>query len=290
MDVDLVPFLAFFAAGAAVALPVAFARLTSPLPSLVRVNFRGMKVPAVLGDAVVVAGLTGLGLVALAEAAGWGGGPDGEVVLATVVLLVVFGVAGAWDDRKGDERPRGFKGHLGALRTGKVTGGLVKLLAGGVAGLLSGWVLFGELLAIIQTGAIVALSANLINLLDRAPGRAGKVCLAAAFPLVVWGHAGWALAGAPTLGGLAGVLALDLRERGMLGDAGSNPLGATLGLGAALSCGAGGRWMVLGSLLVLNAASERWSFSRAIDRTAPLRYLDRLGRGSGDIARNNPPE
>jgi hypothetical protein len=30
--------------------------------------------------------------------------------------------------------------------------------------------------------------------------------------------------------------------------------------------------------LLLNLASERWSFSSAIDAVSPLRWLDRLGR------------
>src|SRR5437870_634572 len=73
-------------------------------------------------------------------------------------------------------------------------------------------------------------------------------------------------------------LAPDLGERGMLGDVGANLLGAVLGAGAVLSLGVPGRLAVLGVLVALTAAAERWSFSRAIDATPPLRWLDRLGR------------
>lgn len=284
-------FCALFAAGVLLAVPLIYLRLLAPDPSLIRVNFRGKEVPAVLGYPVVVTGLVGLAILALAEGAGWGVGSSGQVVLAVLVILVVFGVAGAWDDRKGDERPRGFKGHLGALSTGKVTGGLVKLTAGGLAGLAAGWLVWEEVIPAAQTGLIVALAANLVNLFDRAPGRAAKISILTALPLALLGHGGWALAAASTLGALVTVLPFDLRERGMLGDTGANPLGALLGLGIALSCGSAGRWVALGLLVALNAASERWSFSSAIDRTPALRFIDRLGRPEHEpIARKNPPE
>ena len=231
-----------------------------------------------LGDALVTAAITGIGVIAVAGAAGWDAGPDKRVVLATLLLLLVFGIAGAWDDRKGDERPRGFGGHLRALRGGRVTGGLVKLVAGGFAGLAAGALFFDQLSEVLQTGLIVALTANLLNLFDRAPGRAGKVALLLAAPLVIWGSGDWALASAAALGALAAVLPLDLGERGMLGDAGANPLGAVLGLGAALSAGPALRWVLVVVLLALNAASERWSFSRAIESVPLLRAVDRAGR------------
>lgn len=275
---DVLFLAALLLGGALLASLLGSARLRSPDAALVRVNFQGRRVPAVLGTPVAVAGLAGIGAMSLIGAAEWRGGPSVRVLLAVLVLLTVFGLAGAWDDRKGDERPRGFRGHLGALKTGRVTGGLVKLLSGGVAGLIAGWLVFEDVLPAIQTGLIVALAANLINLFDRAPGRAGKVCLLMGIPLLVWGHEGWALAAAPSIGALAGVLLFDLRERGMLGDAGSNPLGAVLGLGLALSSGSGWRWVIAAVLLLLNAASERWSFSAIIRSVPALDWADRLGR------------
>jgi UDP-N-acetylmuramyl pentapeptide phosphotransferase/UDP-N-acetylglucosamine-1-phosphate transferase len=70
----------------------------------------------------------------------------------------------------------------------------------------------------------------------------------------------------------------DLRERLMLGDAGANALGAVLGLGVVLACSPGVRTLVLVVVAALNLASELVSFSRVIDRVAPLRALDQLGR------------
>lgn len=275
---ELATFVTMLAFGALVAWALARLRLQAPSEALVRINLRGHRVPAVLGDAIVVSALTGLAILALVDGVGWHATPELSVVLATLLILVVFGVAGAWDDRKGDERPRGFKGHLGALKTGRVTGGLVKLLAGGLAGLAAGFLVFDGVVAPLQTGAIVALAANLANLLDRAPGRTGKACLIAAVPLVVAGSVDWSLAAAGSLGALAAVMPLDLGERGMLGDAGANPLGAVMGLGFALTFGPMGRWVILAILVALNAASERWSFSVAIESSKVLSRIDRAGR------------
>ena len=83
-------------------------------------------------------------------------------------------------------------------------------------------------------------------------------------------------------GAAAGLLAFDLREELMSGDAGSNVLGAAVGLGIVATCSVPVQAAVLVLLVALNLASERVSFSRVIDSVAPLRWLDRLGRRSVD--------
>jgi hypothetical protein len=77
-----------------------------------------------------------------------------------------------------------------------------------------------------------------------------------------------------------GLLVPDLRERCMLGDAGANPLGAAVGVGVVLACSPGVRLAALVVVAALNLASELVSFTKVIDRTPPLRYLDRLGRAA----------
>jgi hypothetical protein len=70
----------------------------------------------------------------------------------------------------------------------------------------------------------------------------------------------------------------DLRERGMLGDAGSNALGAVVGLGLVARLTARGRWTAVGILAGLNLLGERMSLGKAIERTPGLATVDRLGR------------
>ena len=275
---------AIVAAACVVAVAIAFSvsRLVVPRAPerLVRTNVHGRPVPAVLGLPLLAATVASVTGIAVAFAA-----------FSTVVLeesipvawaFVMMFAAGFWDDLRGDERPRGFKGHLGALRGRAVTGGVVKIGAGVVAGAVAAGFLPDQGASpaahVVEVVALTGLTANLVNLFDRAPGRAGKVTLLAAIPLLVVGDAGWSVAAMPVFAAAAGVLVLDLREQAMLGDAGANPLGAVLGVGLAASLSEPGRLVAILVLLALNLASERWSFSRAIERTPLLRWIDGLGR------------
>lgn len=231
-----------------------------------------------LGDAVACAAVFGIAVSVVAKALGATELPSARWATAGLIVAVVMYAAGAWDDRKGDERPRGFRGHLKAAREGSVTGGIVKLGAGAVAGAAAGALLVHGIANVVTTAAIVALTANAVNLFDRAPGRASKIALVLALVAAMTAPASFLLVAAGIVGGAAGSLPFDLSERGMLGDSGANPLGAMIGLGLAVAFGPLGRVASLIVLVALNVASERWSFSRVISATPMLDYLDRMGR------------
>lgn len=253
--------------------------LSEPPERLMRNNVNGREVPAVLGGPLTIAAVVALTAVALATVLGWDPAPGVRPLAALALVLVVMAIAGARDDRGGDESSRGFKGHLGALARGRVTGGALKILAGAVAGIGAGVVLFpGDLGRLVATAILVAATANLLNLFDRAPGRAGKVALLLLLPLLALGHTGWAVAASGLAGALMACLPVDLAERAMLGDAGANPLGASIGLGLAMTLEGTALWVAVALVVGLNLASERWSFSRAIARTPWLDSLDRAGR------------
>lgn len=170
---------------------------------------------------------------------------------SAVVAVVALGLA---DDLwSGPER--GLRGHLRARRP---TTGLLKLVGIPVAGLCATRRVSGALL--------VGLAANLLNQLDSKPGRALKAYLAAA-PAV----------GAPA-GAAVILLSYDLREMAMLGDAGSNALGALLGLKSVERLGPRGRWIAVALLTSLNLLGERTSLGALIERTPGLRSADALGR------------
>jgi UDP-GlcNAc:undecaprenyl-phosphate/decaprenyl-phosphate GlcNAc-1-phosphate transferase len=275
----------FFGAGIgfAVAGLLAQVRLKAPPKQLMRVNFRGREVPAVLGGPLCMGALLGLLCIAILDAVGDEAARTGRVAAAVAAGVVVMYLAGSWDDRRGDERPRGFSGHFGAARSRRLTGGIVKLVAGAVAGIACGLILAWLPPGIYVRGAIevaliIPLSANLVNLLDRAPGRALKFAGLAMLVLLAFAHESWAVAAAPMVGAMAACFGPDLRERGMLGDAGANPIGAVLGLGLVMTLHSSYFWLVIVILLALNLASEKWSFSRAIESTPGLREFDRLGR------------
>jgi len=272
--------LAWAAAGATLStLLWRVLRPTFEQPLFLRANHRGRSVPVGAGLVVglaVVAGEAAAGVVASAGHP-WSGDAGRFVTLATVLG---FGVLGLVDDVAARGQDRGFSGHVRALAQGRLTTGGAKLLGGAVLAVAMVGALGGRGLGwLVVDAALVALAANLANLFDRAPGRCTKVVVLAFVVLAVASAGDRALGGAAlAVGAAAGLLWPDLREELMLGDAGANPLGAALGLGVVLVAPGWVRATVVVVLLVLNMASERVSFSEVIDRTAPLRALDALGR------------
>ena len=74
------------------------------------------------------------------------------------------------------------------------------------------------------------------------------------------------------------LLPLDLRERGMLGDTGSNAIGAVAGCGSCSRCRHTGQAIALAVMAVVTVYGEFRSISALIERTPGLRHLDSLGR------------
>ena len=122
----------------------------------------------------------------------------------------------------------------------------------------------------VRKAALVALAANALNQLDTRPGRALKVFLAAA--ALVRGDAARYLPAAVLLA------PYDLREMTMLGDAGSNALGAVLGYGSVGKLTARGQILSIAGLAALTAAGEVRSLGALIERLPGLRELDAMGR------------
>lgn len=309
--------MAAVAGAAVIGLGVPWAVMRLFVPSLasqpgVR-NYRGRIASPGLGVVWFVwsgCALVG-GLVALAS--------DGDTVLpllipAGALALVAFG-AGLVDDSYGDAVAKGFRGHLRALVTGRLTTGGLKLIVIGLASLAAALVLgaaapwsavvsevetIGDLalyLVVVSiAGAAIALTSNLVNLTDLRPGRALKAYLI----LASFGIVGIATSALYEGAGVSGPLVVravdlvlltvfavgpavavwryDLGEVGMLGDAGANPAGAVAGLLIVAGLPLWGLLAYAVFVFALNLASERVSFSRVIDGSPPLLWLDRLGR------------
>ncbi|HVF14731.1 MAG TPA: hypothetical protein VM942_09050 [Acidimicrobiales bacterium] len=249
-------------------------------PALTRTNYRGTSLPTAAGVVIVLAVLAveaGRGVVASLGI--------GDVGLTTPRILVLvaalgYGVLGLVDDVLGSAGDKGFRGHGAAFMSGRVTSGLLKLAGGGAVALVVVAQVVGRSPGrLVADALVVALAANLANLLDRAPGRTTKAA-GAAFVLLLLGvgAAPALVAVAVVVGAALGLLVDDLHERLMLGDAGANPLGAVLGLAVVLAAAPRARDVVLLALIALNVAGEVVSFSRVIEIVPPLRVLDRAGR------------
>ncbi|NHC14238.1 hypothetical protein G9H71_10645 [Motilibacter sp. E257] len=237
-----------------------------------RRNARDLPVTLLEGPAYAAAAALG---VALAP------GVAPRARAAGLLAVASAGALGAYDDLAGSGDDRGLRGHLAALRRGRVTTGAAKLAGLGVAGLGAGALLRagrdGSAVDALLAGGVIAGTANLANLLDLRPGRALKAGLIAGAPALVRGGAPGALVAGP-LGAALAMLPADLGERSMLGDAGANALGAALGLSAAAGASRRSLGVRLAVVAGLTLASERVSFTRVIAATPGLRELDALGR------------
>ena len=234
-------------------------------------NHRGVLVPRVLGIALAIDAAVWTLVFATIEqvgAAGWG---------SLAGMLLVFG-AGLIDDLV-PGGPRGLRSHLGALAAGRPTTGLLKLV-----------VILGSALFVVALQparptsvtilgiALLAACANVWNGLDVVPGRSLKAFLVPALAFVAWGELPSAPAVAGLLAGAIVVLPFDLRETAMLGDGGANLVGFAAGI--ALYAVLPDPWVAVaaGIAVALNVVAETVSFSRVIERTPPLRWVDALGR------------
>jgi hypothetical protein len=245
----------------------------------VRPNYRERPVGVWLGVAFVLtlmlctAFISVGGLLSTRHLVGWR-----QRLVWIVVGVAMVSAAGLYDDFR-PKRTRGIARQVAMLRTGQVSSGVVKLLVISSASALVAWMLGARGVRWAVGTAVIAGAADLWNLLDVLPGRALKYFLPAV--------AGFALVAPPdeyytlsvmAFGGAAALLVLDLREIGMLGDAGSNVLGFIVGVGALEAFSRGWLVLTLAVILALHALAETVTLSRIIEVTPPLRWFDRLGR------------
>ena len=286
---------------ALVAAPVVLRGLREQ--GFVRENYRGAEVAFPAGIAIVVSALLALIVIApLDKIAGLDiFRPDSEEAFIYVMGVALLGLL---DDLVGSGAlrppaartgtdpflaadsaapppvaPRGWRGHAEATVRGGFSTGAAKA-AGSLA--LALYVLAGTGLDsgeyLLAVGLLV-LATNLFNLLDLRPGRSIKalVLLGAALAIgssdldPLW-----------TLGLFAGpilvLLPLDLRELGMLGDTGSNVVGAVAGLWLVLTLSTTGQAIALAIIAAMTVYGEFRSISALVERTPLLRHLDSLGR------------
>ena len=271
---QLLPLLVAFVAAALLA-PAGLRALSAG--PLARENYRGVRLPFPAGTVIVAAAALALAPLAILDELA-----DVDVFRPdlTRVAIYVLGVAflGLIDDIVGAE-PRGWRGHGAAVLGGGLSTGALK--AAGSLGLAlyalsaRGYAAGEYVLAVL----VVVLTTNLFNLLDLRPGRSFKVfvLLGAALTLADWDAGPLA-----TLGLFVGPVLLlglyDLRERAMLGDTGSNLMGALGGLWIVLSLDTAGQLVALALIALATVYGEFRSLGALIERTPVLRQLDSFGR------------
>jgi UDP-N-acetylmuramyl pentapeptide phosphotransferase/UDP-N-acetylglucosamine-1-phosphate transferase len=276
-------------------LAFGFALLIAPVllrglaeAGFVRSNWVSREVPVPSGILIPVAAFTALGIAAPLDRL-----VDDRILSSPGMagaMIYIIGVCllGTIDDLLGTpaiegglgrKDPRGVRGHFKAAFGGGFSTGAVKAVGSlGLAAFAVGLIVPGRweyLLAV----ALIVVTTNFFNLLDLRPGRALKVFFALAVGLCL---GAWTLAPvwltAVFLGSLPVLLFYDLREQGMLGDAGSNAIGAIAGIWMVVTLDVTGQLIALALVLLFTLYGEFRSISQLIDRVPVLRFLDRLGR------------
>jgi UDP-GlcNAc:undecaprenyl-phosphate GlcNAc-1-phosphate transferase len=249
---------------------------------LVRENYRGALLAFPLGAVLTTAALVTLAPLAfLDDRADLDLLEPGLRQWLPYLLGIVF--LGFLDDALGRGEaaatPRGWRGHWSALRGGSLSTGAIKAV-GALA--LAAYVVSGrglESWRYVADVVLLLLTTNLFNLLDLRPGRAEKALALLGAGLCL---GAWTLEPLELLGIFAGPILvgvwLTLGERAMLGDTGSNLIGAVAGVWLLTVLGQNGRLAALAVVLALTIYGELRSISQTIDSVPPLRWLDSLGR------------
>ncbi len=270
------PLIVAFLLTAAIAPPALRALAEGPLA---RENYRGRVLPCPAGLIVLAGAVVALGPLAIAQQLA----PHTTILAPELgwIALYVLGVAalGLADDALGGDQQRGWRGHGRALVSSGASTGVLK--AAGSAGLalyvtaLRGYDTPRFLLA----AAVLLLATNALNLLDLRPGRTVKTLVLLGVGLTLGAfdvHPLWAVG--LFLGPALVVGLYDVRELAMLGDTGSNLLGAVAGTWMLLALSTTAQVIALIALVAINAYGEFRSISEFIERTPLLRELDSLGR------------
>jgi UDP-GlcNAc:undecaprenyl-phosphate/decaprenyl-phosphate GlcNAc-1-phosphate transferase len=240
-------------------------------------NYRDVLLPFPAGIVIVAAAALAAGPLAL-----WVEWVDDTdfTLPGTNAAVYVLGVAflGLFDDALGGA-PRGWRGHGAAALSGSISTGALK--AAGALGLAL-YTLSGQGLSTgdyLLATAVLVLFTNLFNLLDLRPGRSIKafVLLAAGLAIGDWDlFPVWGLG--LFIGPVLVVGFYDLREKAMLGDTGSNLVGALAGLLVISYLGTTGQLIALILALGITIYGEFRSISSLVERAPLLRQLDSLGR------------
>lgn len=253
---------------------------------LARENYAGRQVAFPAGAALVACSL-----IALAPLAVLDDRADLDLLDPELRRWIVYvlGVAmlGLLDDALGRgaaaDTARGWRGHARAVLEGRFSTGAIKAVGALALAAYATSGLGREGLDYIADLALLLLATNLFNLLDLRPGRVEKVFFALLAGLCI---GAWTAEPLELLGIFIGPVVLvagfTLRERAMLGDTGSNLVGALAGVAMLVTLGDTGRWMALVLVAGLTIFGEFRSISKTIESFPPLRWIDSLGRVSRD--------
>ena len=255
---------------------------------LARENYAGRRVAFPAGAALVACSLIALAPLAILDDRADLDLLDPELRRWMVYVLGVA-LLGLLDDALGRgaaaDTARGWRGHARAVAAGRFSTGAIKAVGALALAAYATSGLGREGIDYVADLALLLLVTNLFNLLDLRPGRVEKVFVAAVAGLCL---GAWTAQPLELLGLFVGPVlvgaAFTLRERAMLGDTGSNLVGALAGVAMLVTLGDTARSIALAVVAALTIFGEFRSISKSIESVPPLRWIDSLGRVSRDEA------
>jgi len=240
-------------------------------------NFRGRKIPSAGGIVLLITYFIVISYFVLFQEKNLV--RYSEWLLPLTILIFCIGVLGFIDDVFGKKGIGGFRGHFSQLLKGHVTTGVIKAIGGGIVCFIVASFFSKGIHELFINGLLMALMTNIFNLIDLRPGRALKLFLILGIAIFAFSFKSgfWGLSGI-FFGIYVILLWADLTESCMLGDVGSNILGAVIGFSIVVNFS----WLVNLILLILvgliQIYTEGHSITELIESKPFLRSFDELGR------------
>ncbi|MBS3970646.1 MAG: UDP-N-acetylmuramyl pentapeptide phosphotransferase [Clostridia bacterium] len=237
-------------------------------------NFMGRKIPAG----------TGILLIPLSVAVPfvWYDSILPSVIFFYGSALIIMGFVGLYDDIFGDTKIKGLKGHFKNLVfKGRVTSGIIKAFAGVIIALAGAFLLAVKPVEIMVAFLIILLFTNAFNLFDLRPGRCIKVFFLTAIFLIIMAYylgKNNILLLYPLLGCILAYAPFDFKGRSMLGDAGSNTIGISVGIISVLVLPFLINIILVLVLIMLHWYTEKNSLNSIIESNHFLNRIDNWGR------------
>lgn len=199
------------------------------------------------------------------------------------LFMYIFGIismffAGILDDILGNRDVSGLKGHFKSLLNGTLTTGGFKALFGGFIGIVISIGVSKNIFDVIINTLIIALSTNLMNLLDLRPGRAIKVYILIMLGIFITLIGYIKLLPLLILPNVLAYFNYDLKAKAMMGDTGSNVLGISIGILFVMGYSLKVRIAWLLFLVFIHILTEKYSLTKIIENNKILNYIDKLGR------------
>ncbi|WP_455525623.1 glycosyl transferase [Peptostreptococcus stomatis] len=242
---------------------------------MIRANYKGDMIPVGLGLVFIPTLIINSVILIYSNIV-----PE-KIIMIYMLLFASISMSfvGIIDDSLGNRGVTGLLGHFKALFKGTLTTGAFKALLGGFVGLTIAVTISKSIPNIIVATLVVALSTNMMNLFDLRPGRAIKVYTLLAIIIFIASAKFQREVMMLILPAVLAYFYFDLRALTMMGDAGSNVLGVSLGVFIVSSFGLAVQVVCLIFLVLIHILTEKFSLTKIIENNKFLNYLDRLGRG-----------